>query len=198
MMYAMCPPSVGRGRQCFGFSVVLWPASAWPCVDSPFSCFFFFIQLSSWLDDTHWWANGSSGSHLDAMATPGWEQSPYVSPSLLVERERRCLRQSLVLPSPDLTWRVIVLDVLLQLIVLAVSQWHLVVDCLKAAKEMHSMKYCCFALVLRAVTHNEGGGKRMRSLPEASWNLVGSRYGPACVQTTFVPWPSQSFLLTSS
>lgn len=132
------------------------------------------------------------------MTITDWELSPYVSPCLLVERERRCLRQSLVLPLPDLTWRVIVLDVLLQLIVLAVSQWHLVVDCLKAAKEMHSMKYCCFALVLRAVTLNEGGGKN-NTFP--SWTLLkfGWKWMRTCLCSNhLVLWPSQNFLLTSS
>lgn len=49
--------------------------------------------------------------------------------------EGRCLGQSLALPQPDLAWRVTVLDGSIQLFGLAPSQWHLVVSCLKTAKE---------------------------------------------------------------
>lgn len=58
------------------------------------------------------------------------------------------------------------LDGLLQLVVLAASQWHLVVSCLEAAKETRSMRYCCFALALWAAALDEGHGRTLYSVLE--------------------------------
>lgn len=49
------------------------------------------------------------------------------------------------------------LDGLLQLVVLAASQGHLVVSYLEAAEEMRSMRYCCFALALWAAVLEDCG-----------------------------------------
>lgn len=70
--------------------------------------------------------------------------------------EGRCSGQSLALPQPELAGRVTVLDGSIQLFRLASSQRHLVVSCLKAAKETQSVRYYCFALVLWAAALDEG------------------------------------------
>lgn len=59
------------------------------------------------------------------------------------------------------------LDGLLHLVVVAASQWHLVVTCLDVAKETRSMRYCCFALALWAAALDEGRRRTLYSVLEA-------------------------------
>lgn len=86
--------------------------------------------------------------------TFGW--LPYHSSYLPAEMEGTRLGQSLAVPLPDPAWRVPVLDGSIQLFGLAPSLWHLVVSCLRAAKETRSVRHCCFAFVLWAAALDEG------------------------------------------